>query len=623
MRAILIAAGILGGAVPALALAAQVTSANQPSAAPDSAFDESIVVTATLEDEEGDEVPATVTVIDKKEIDDRQESSVADLLRTVPGVAVSRSGSPGKATSVFVRGANSSHTLVLWNGVRLNDPFFGGFDWSFLPTEGVSRVEVVRGPFSSLYGSDAIGGVVQVLTASEPGATVTFEGGSRDYLRGAAAAGFEAGDVHVDLAGHVRRGEGRVDNDFFDGEEATARALWTLHPGASLGLVARTNHAELGLPFDFSGTPAPHRRQERDGVQVAVPFTWRSGPWEIEAQAGRSTLDLSLHDPDDPFSESDTRAERTSGRAVLTRRLGGRPAAHGEAGSWAAAGVDWQREEVTDSSAFGVNLDGRSQSTRSAFGELFLRAGAWSVDAGLRRDDNDAFGGETSLKLGTAVAVSDGLRLRASYGEGFRAPSIGDLYYPGFSNPDLQPETSASWELGADWRPGAAGGRWSLSAAAFQTDLDGLIVFDFIRSIPLNLGRARSRGVEASVAYSAPGVASRVSATYEDAEDRATGEPLLRRPEWSGEWVATYRPPRLADGAWTVNGVARYVGDRLDFGNVDLPSYQVLDLALAYRWTPHLEPRIRVENLLDEDYEEVAGFPAPGRTFVAGLSLEL
>lgn len=614
MRAILIVAGILGGAMPGLG---QPSHGTPP---PDPSFEEAIVVTATLAEEEHDQVPSTVTVVDRDEIEARQAVSVAEVLRGVPGVSISRSGAPGKATSIFVRGANSNHTLVLWNGVRLNDPFFGGFDAAFLATEGVTRVEVARGPFSALYGSQAMGGVVQVLTASEPGARVTLEGGNRDHRRSGASAAFDVGAVRFDVAGHLRRGEGLVDNDFFDGEEAVARALWTLRPGASLGLVARANHSEIGLPFDFSGAPAPERRQERESVQLAVPFAWVSGPWELEAQADVATLDFTLRDPEDPFAESDTESERTAGRVVVTRRLGRGARA---VDSWAAAGVDWQREEVTDVSAFGVNLDARSQDTQSAFGELFLGVGAWSFDLGIRHDDHDAFGGATTLKLGTAVAAGDGLRLRASYGEGFRAPSIGDLFYPGFGNPDLEPETSESWEVGADWNPGGDGGRWRLSGAAFHTELDQLIVFDFVRALPLNLGRARSRGVETALAYAAPELTARLAATYQDAEDRATGEPLLRRADWSGELAATWRPGWLDGGAWALSAFARHVGDRVDFGGVPLPRHEVLDLAVAYRWTRHVEPRARLENLLDEDYEEVAGFPAPGRTLIVGLAWEL
>lgn len=617
MRAILLAAGILGGAMP--------SPAQTPNGAPP-AFDESILVTATLEAEDPEEVPASVTLIDRDEIEDRQATGVAELLRTVPGVDVARSGSPGKVTSTFIRGANSNHTLVLWNGVRLNDPFFGGFDWAFLPTEGVSRVEVVRGPFSALYGSQAIGGVVQVVTAPAPGARVRLEGGSRDHLRGSASAAIRTGPVLLEAAGHVRRGDGVLDNDFFDGEEGTVRAAWQVSPGASVGLVARANRSEIGLPFDFMGQPSPERRQERDSVQLAVPLTWSSGPWQVEARLDRTAVDLAVRDPDDPSAASDTEAERTGGRVVVTRRLGGE-----DGGSWAAVGADWQREEVSDATAFGVNLDDRSQSTRSAFGELFLRAGRWTLDLGLRQDDHDTFGGETSFKAGAAVRLTPGLRLRGSYGEGFRAPSVGDLFFPGFGNPELEPERSESYELGADWRPGsgrssgsgessgaggAVAGPWRISLVAFQTDLDDLIVFDFVRSLPLNLGRARTRGLELAAGYEGRAFALRTSATYQDPEDLESGEQLLRRPEEKADAVLTFRPAE----AWTVNAVGRYVGERPDFGEA-LESYTTFDLAASFRATRALEPYARVENVLDEEYREVAGFPAPGRTWVVGLGL--
>ncbi len=634
MRAILFAVGILGGVMPAPGLHAQSVQSVQsapPADATPPAYDEAIVVTATLEEEAGDEVPATVTVIDREEIEERQEASVADLLRTVPGVDVARSGSPGKAASVFVRGANSNQTLVLWNGVELNDPYFGGFDWSFLSTEGVERVEVARGPFSALYGSHAIGGVVQVLTGGPPGARVTVEGGSDDYRRAAASGGFERGAFRFDVAGHARRGEGRLDNDFFDGEEATARAHWTVEnawgPAAGtlgVGLVARANHAEIGLPYDFAEAPAPERVQERETGQLAVPVSWvsESGRWDVDAQVGHTRTDLALRDPGNPFDESETDADRTAGRLVVTRRFA-LPGTEGSDSSWAAVGGDWEREEVTAVTSFGTPLDGRSQSNRSAFGELFLRSGRWIADVGLRHDDHEAFGGETTFKASGSVAIAPALRLRGGYGEGFRAPSLGDLYYPGFGNPDLQPETSESYELGADWTPEAAGeGRWRLSLVGFATDFEDLIVFDFVSFLPQNVGRARSRGVEAAVGYSRPAVAARVSATWQDAEDLDTGEPLLRRPEQSASAVVTWRPGIAAARDWTFDAAGRYVGARADFGR-DLPSHTVVDLAAAYRWTEHLQPRVRLENALDEEYEEVAGFPAPERTWVIGLALGL
>jgi vitamin B12 transporter len=475
--------------------------------------------------------------------------------------------------------------------------------------------------------------VVQVLTGGVPGTHLSVEGGSDDYLRGAASGGFQRGAFRFDVAGHVRRGDGRLDNDFFDGEEATARAHWTVEdawgPSAGtlgIGLVARANRAEVGLPFDFAEAQAPERRQERETGQLALPVTWSSdgGLWEVAGQVGHTESELSLRDPDNPFDESDTDSERTSGRLVATR--------HFAVGSWAAVGADWEREEASDRTAFGVNLDGRSQSSRAAFGELFLRSGPWTVDLGMRHDDHDTFGGETTLKVSGAWEADrllPGLRFRGGYGEGFRAPSLGDLYFPGFGNPDLAPETTESWEAGAEWRSPGSGdeGRWRLSLVGFSTDFDNLIVFDFVALRPENLGRARSRGVEAAVAYERPVVAARLSATWQDAEALPGGAPLLRRPEESADAVVTWRPRfDFGSGAgdsrdWTFNAVGRYVGERADFSG-DLPSHTVLDLAAAYRWTEHLAPRLRVENALDEDYEEVAGFPAPERAWILGLALD-
>ncbi len=569
-------------------------------------YRESVEVTATLDPEAAAHVPASVTVIGRKEIRERRATGIADLLRTVPGVDVARSGSPGKATSVFVRGASSNQTLVLWNGVRLNDPYFGGFDWSFLPTEGVDRVEVVRGPYSALYGSEAIGGVVQVLTGGTSGTRLALEGGSRSYLRGALAGGYDAGPVRLDVSGHVRRGDGTLPNDSFDGAEGTAEARWSPAPGTVVGLLTRSSHAESGLPYDFLGNPSPERVQKRDSTQLAVPVTWTSGPWSVNAQLGRSAVDLALRDPANPFDESSTRASRRSGRLLVSRRFG--------AGSWAAAGSEWERDAVTDTSAFGINLDDRTQTNRAGFGELFLVRGRWSGDLGLRHDDNQAFGGKTTLKLGSAVRLVQDFRLRASYGEGFRAPSLGDLYYPGFGNPDLRPETSTSYELAGDWTPG----RWRLGLTAFDTEQKDLIVFDFVRSLPLNIGRARTRGLEGVLAYSGQAVSGHLEATTQEPEDRTTGAQLLRRPRRSASAVVSWRP----SSDWTLTTVARFVGARPDFG-ADLPSYTTVGLAASWQASAHLAPYLRLENALDRAYQEVAGFPAPGRTVAVGLELRV
>jgi vitamin B12 transporter len=599
MRRILMSLGILGGVVPVLA------QNSQPPI-----FGEAIVVTASLESGSEKELPASVSVVDVREIAARQETEVAGVLATLPGVTVARSGSPGQVTSLFTRGTESDHTLVLWNGVELNNPYFGGFNWAFLPTEGVDRVEVVRGPFSSLYGGDAVGGAVQILSAATPGASLQVEAGEGSYRRGEVTAAGELGKARFDVAGHLRRGHGQVDNDFYDGESLMARVEWALRPGMTLGVLARGAEADTGIPFN-SGQPSPQRTITWEETQIALPFRAEVGSWEVQAQLSRVTYDSAFRDPEDPFgfTASDTESESLRARSVATYHIHER--------SWLAFGSEWEEAEVDDRSVFGVALDGVSQSNAAVFGELFYSWGKLSVDAGLRHDDNDSFGAQTSPRFGTQLLLTPRTRLRASWGEAFRAPSLGELFYPLSGNPELQPETSESLEIGVQHQQGY----WLMGLTAFETDLSNLIDFDFATFQNINVGRARSRGLEAEVNWSSERWALRWNATYLEAEDLESGEALLRRPEESSNLVLRYR-----HAPWSISVTGRYVGEREDvdpltFERAVNDSFLHWDVAARWRSAGRLTPYARIENLTDEDYSEVLGYPAPGITLVAGLAV--
>ena len=593
-RFLTLAAGLLGGAIPVLAQSVP------PS------FTATVTVTATAVEEPADGVPVAVDVLDATAIEARQTLDAVDLLRTIPGLEVVRTGSPGKAASLFTRGTNSSHTLVLWNGVALNDPYLGGFDFSTLSTDGAARLEVVRGPYSALYGSSAVGGVVQVVTGggAAPRGRVRVEAGSDELFSAQASGRFRLGRLDADLAGHLRQGEGVVANDFYDGDELALALHYDLGSGARLGALARRVSAEIGIPYGYDGAPTPARRQLSDATTLALPFDWSSGAWLVEANAAATATDLSVADPADPFAASDADARREQARLLVRRELG--------SGVALAAGGDWQRDRVESSSAFGAALDGEEQRTGAGFLQGSFTRDRFRLDAGVRRDESDTFGGATSLRAAAAFQATTGLRLRAGYGESFRAPSLADLYYPGFSNPDLQPERGASWELAVEGERGP----WSFVVAAFENRLDELIEFDFATFTPQNLGRARARGIEASLGVRAGAVDARLAVTRLDAEDLATGRPLLRRPDWSSSLTAFWRP-----GAWTLGAIGRYVGDRIDFGDVALDPYATLDLSLAWQARGWLEPFLRVVNVADAAFEEAAGFPAPGRTFAAGCAL--
>jgi vitamin B12 transporter len=633
MRKVLLAAGILGGLMPALL--AQTTQTGQaspavppasPSAPPNSStapapptasFSDAVVVTSSLDAVPRQDTPAATSVITGEEIQERQARTLADLIWSVPGVTVATAGAPGQQTSVFIRGANSNQTLLLWNGIPLNDPLLGGVNWQFVPLEGAERVEVVRGPFSALYGSEAMGGVVQVITGSKQGGMVNLEGGQGGYVQGLTAIGANLGStVHLDVTGHVQRSDGTLNNDFFDGEEGVARALWSFDPSSDLGLLLRANDSRTGVPFS-SGVPTPDSTISWQEREAAVPLNVTGGRWLLDGQISDTRFSSDFHSPDDPFGafDSSTRSQAVDGRAVGSYHLLNEPGQNLEV----SLGTEYQHLEVTYLDTSPTDLDGIHQRTWAGFGEARYGTGPLHLDVGVRRDDNDVYGGQTSLRAGGVLRLAEKTLLRASYGQAFRAPTLGDLYFPFSGNPDLRPETSTSYELGVEQGLGP----WRFAATGFDNHQRNLIVFDNFTFQEINVGKARSRGVEGEVAYRRGIVSAELNGTRLDAIDEDTGLELLRRPKWSSNLVLSARP-----GEWTFNFTGRYVGERADLDPVTGapatdPGFVRLDLAARWQAVRRLAPYARIENLADRRYSEVLGYPNPGRTFIGGVALEL
>jgi len=345
------------------------------------------------------------------------------------------------------------------------------------------------------------------------------------------------------------------------------------------------------------------------------PFQAAQGGWDLAAQLSRTAFDSSYRDPDDPFgfTASDTESEGLRGRTVATWYPRGR-----REGFWVSGGTEVERLEVTDGSVFGPNLDGPRQRTWAVFGQASYGRGPVRCDLGLRRDDNDVYGGQTSLRTGAVVDAGGGVRVRASYGEAFRAPSLGELFFPGSGNPDLRPETGATWELGIERESGA----FRAALTGFASRQRNLIDFDFATFRDVNVGRAKSRGLEAELGWRRGLFDARWNGTWLDAEDRDTGLPLLRRPKRSSNLVLSVRPT-----AWTFNLTGRWVGERADvdsvtFARAENPGYLRFDLAAQWQAWEHVAPYARVENAADREYQAVLGFPSPGRTWIGGLAVE-
>jgi vitamin B12 transporter len=241
--------------------------------------------------------------------------------------------------------------------------------------------------------------------------------------------------------------------------------------------------------------------------------------------------------------------------------------------------------------------------------------GPLRIDLGVRHDDNDAFGERTTPKVGLLLPLGDASRVRASWGEGFRAPSIGELFYPFSGNAELEPEESESWELGVEYEAGA----WKAGVTRFDNEFVNLIDFDFATFTNRNVGRAASRGFELWSRYTGSLFSISTNATILETEDLATGEALLRRPRETASLVLI-----AGSGPWVVSFSAAFVGDRFDVDpvsleRIELGSHLGFDLGARLEKWSRAKPFARIENLADREFQEVAGYPAPGRRVIAGL----
>ncbi len=579
-----------------------------------------VVVTAEARPADLSSLPVAATVIDRAEIERSRATSVLDLLRTVPGVDLVQSGGPEGVTSLFLRGTNSNQALVLLDGVKLNSPYFGGVDLGTLAASNVDRVEIVRGPFSALYGSEAIGGVVQIFTRHASGAPVAVGG-----RFAAGNAGTKDGNAYVSItqgpvgfAGGFRRllTWGDLPNQFFAATNLSGALDLQISPDIKVGLVGRRDTSRSGIPFS-GDLLTPLRTTTYDSTTIAVPLTLTFGPGTTLEVQGSYGKDLPTYsDPDDPYFYTESRADarRTGGRAVFS---------HTFSSHRLSVGGDLEKTKVTSEDSYGVPLDAVTQSNWSGFAEdrMELFGRKVSLTVGLRFDHNDAFGGKWSPRAGLAWSLSPAFRLRASGGAAFRAPSAGELYYPFSGNPALQPERSTSYEAGADWTVARG---LVLEVTAFTTSLTDLITYDFAAQENVNVGSARSRGIETVLSGElGKGVFVRASYSWIDAVDRETGLPLLRRPR--NRASATFGQT-MKDGVSAQMTVV-YVGPRDD---VDAVTFQrVTDSSYVRVDTAASGPKIfggaviflRITNLLDRQYAEVAGFPSPGRRWTAGLDL--
>ncbi len=585
-----------------------------------------VVVTGTRIPTPPENTSSPVTVITREEIAQTQQRLVADVLRAEPGIDVARTGQPGSLTSVFLRGANSSQTLVLVDGIRVNNAFNNAFDFSQLAVDNVERIEVLRGPQSTLYGSEALGGVINIVTKrgeSPPNGSAQVEYGSFNSLLTRGSFSARKGKASISADASYSSGDNDRINSDFDALNLSARAGYDFSSKFKASVLATYLKSDADAPNDRF-TNDPNDRFKNENWLVGFTLEADPTPWwnaKLVLSHARERGEFLQPPPNPPTNSftylSDYASETIAYRDQVDFQNIFTPADSHKilvGGTFEDASADY-----TDN----YNAFDRGVDTRSAYAQYeFSPHTRVTLTAGGRVDDSDSFGTHGTYRFGSRYTVPRAETiLRANVGTGFRAPSIAQLYYPFYSNPDLKPEESLGWDAGFE-QP-LANGALRFGATFFHNNFDNLIAPSGFTI--KNVSRARTLGIESFVSWMPlTNLTLRAAYTWLDAEDLTSGDRLIRRPEHRGNFSANYAfLPGLS-----ANLNLAVVGERPDsyFDNttftttkVLVPGYTKLDLALRWQATKHFEVYARAENLLDENYEEVFGFPALGRLFAAGV----
>lgn len=573
---------------------------------------DAVVVTATRTARTVDETLAPVTIITREDIERQQAQSVIDLFRGLPGMSFTNNGGRGKQTSFFLRGTESDHVLVLIDGVKVGSATSGSAAFQDLPVDLIDRIEIVRGPRSSLYGSEAIGGVIQIFTRRggagfQP--AFSLAAGTNRHFKGTVSLSQHADNawVSLNLSREITDGinacrvealgvggcyNAEPDRDGYQNNSGSLNAGYRFAGGAEIALTWLKTEARN--QFDGAYQNSAKSSQEVTGLSFSVSPVEM---WKTTVAVGQSRDDSNSYLNGVYKNTYDTL--RTTGSwqndLVLGERL------------MLTLGVDGQRDEVDSTTAYSMDV----RDNTGVFALLQAGVGAHDFQFSLRNDDNEQFGNHSTGSLAWGMALSDTLRVVASYATAFKAPTFNELYYPYYGKADLNPETSETTELGLR---GAHGwGRWSVNL--FQTDVDDLIAYDSAISAVNNVSAARIRGAEATVSTTLSGFDISGSLTLLDtsseSNDAYEGNWLARRPAQSARIDVDRAFGALRLGTTVVAEGKRYD----DLANKQrLGGYATVDLRAEYALSSDWRVQASLANVFDKEYETARFYQQEGRT---------
>jgi len=594
---------------------------------------EEVVVTATKVPTAEREIGSSVTVITEEEIKARGYTTAKEVLKGTLGLDVISNGGPGSQTSVFLRGANSYHTLILIDGMEMGDPSLvqRRFDLGNLTVDNIERIEIVRGPQSVLYGADAMGGVINIITKrgkKEPYVYAGVEGGSYDTFRQFAGVGAANEWANFSLAfSHIRtEGFSSADADLPGNKEDDGWENFTV--SSRLG-VTPSDWLDMGVSFRFhdgwteldSGGGANqdvedyHENKQEVFVRPYIKAQAFDGLWEQVLVYGFTNHDRAYRD--NPGGDSDYEGEK--------HELSWQHNLYLHKTNTLTVGFEYENEAMKSVDPWGPPMD-ESAYTYSLFAQDQIKLFDISYTTlGVRWDHHKEFGDHATFRVTQAFVIDKtGTTVKGSIGTGFRAPSLYELYGPPWwgmpvGNPNLDPEESIGWDVGVE--QSLFDELMTLGATYFHNRFDDLINYDYALGY-VNIDDAETWGIESFIeVLPFKDLSARVMYTYTHTEDEQ-GDPLLRRPAHKGSFNVCYR---FLEGRGTANLDVLIVGERDDYnyyvGDVEVDEYVVVNLSGSFKIHKYVELFARIENLFNEDYEEVYGYGTPGISAYGGIKL--
>ena len=589
-----------------------------------------IVVTASGFEQRRDETGQAITVIDKGDLDRSQASTISDILRTVPSVRVARNGGIGGVTSVFVRGGESSQTLVLIDGVRINDPSSpnAAFDFGSLLTGNIDRVEILRGPNSVIWGSQAIGGVINVRTEAPTEELSIDASGEYGYRNTAEVKGNVSGTSGI-LSGSVGASYFRTDGisalaagterDGYKNFSANGKLKVAFTEDVWLDLRAYYNKGRVEFDDPFGATPDTFPETENEQFVGYIGLNANFADGRFRNRIAYTRTDLSRDGTEDgvPFSFNVNTLRGTIDRFEYQGAFDVIDAVT------LVFGVEHER---TFASTFfpaggGAAPDTAKYRVTSEYGQLIVRPlTGLTLTGGVRHDDYNIYGSQTTFGGNFAYTPNDGRTvLRGTYAEGFRAPTLTESTLP-FGNPALKPETAKSYDFGIEHN--FLDGAVRAAATWYHRKSDNQIAFSFVTFQSENIARVRSRGLEFELDVR-PSDNLKFSAGYSmvDATSRSNdgtfGNRLARRPKDSANASIEWKSPLGLELAADI----LVTGDSFDnlANTVRLDGYEIVTVRASFPITDRFEVFGRVENAFDERYQTVAGYNTYGRSAYAGV----